>query len=123
MRTFMIRESAMMSGHYYIDFDGDYEIADISRVTGITMDTIHQVYENNGGIYNPERKVYYFVQYGEAAEAVNTLRHSLKPTRIGRPMLLSEEEIDYIRKALLNDGDDSFESRRIKGSIFDKFNQ
>ena len=124
MQTFMIRESAMRQEHYYLDFDGEYEISGISSCTGITENTLQQVYENNNGIYDTVRNVYYFPKYGFAADAVNELRGHLKPARVGRTVVLTGEEIEYIRKALINeDSNIIYTKSKIRDSIFDKLNR
>ena len=123
MRTFMIRESAMRDGAFYIDFAGEYEISGISTFTGITENVIHQIYENNDGDYDSDRNVYYFSRRGNAAEAVNALRVKLKPAKVSRTVTLTEEEIEYIRKALINeDSNMIFTKSSIRDSIFDKLN-
>lgn len=124
MRTFMIRESAMRNGEFYIDFDGLYEISGISRFTGITENALHHIYENNDGDYDSDRNVYYFPHRGNAAEAVNELRGKLKPAKIGRTVTLSEEEIEYIRKALINEDSNVIHTKsKIRDSIFEKLNE
>ena len=124
MKTFMIRESAMRQEHYYLDFDGEYEISGISSCTGITENAILNVYKNNEGIYDGDRNVYYFPKYGFAADVLNDLRRKLKPARIGRTVTLTEEEIEYIRRALINeDSNIIYTKSKIRDSIFDKLNQ
>lgn len=124
MKTFMIRQSAMRDDAHYIDFDGEYEISGISKCTGITENTIHQIFESNKGVYDNERNVYYFAQYGLAAEAVNELRGRLMPAKMGRTVTLSAEEIEYIRKALINEDSNIIHTKiKIRDSIFDKLNQ
>ena len=124
MKTFMIRQSAMKQGQFYIDFDGEYEISGISACTGIASNTIQHLYDNSGGIYDSERNVYYFPMHGNAADAVNTLRGHLKPTKVGRTVNLSEEEIEYIRRALINeDSNIIYTKSKIRDSIFDKLNR
>lgn len=120
----MIRRSAMREEHYYLDFDGEYEISGISSCTGITENTLQQVYEKNSGIYDTVRNVYYFPKYGFAADTVNELRSHIKPARVGRTVSLTEEEIEYIRKALINeDSNIIYTKSKIRDSIFDKLNQ
>lgn len=124
MKTFMIRDSAIKSGAHYIDFDGEYEISAISACTGIVESTIHKIYENNEGQYDSDRNVYYFNERGNAADALNQLRENLRPAKVGRTVTLSEEEIEYIRKALINEDANIIYTRsKIRDSIFDKLNQ
>ena len=124
MNSFMIRQSAMRSGAYYIDFNGEYEISGISSCTGIPENTIHHIYEDNEGSYDSTRNVYYFEQHGFAAEAVNALRERVNPARVGRTVTLTAEEIEYIRKALINeDSNIIYTKSKIRDSIFDKLNR
>lgn len=120
----MIRESAIQVDHYYVDFDGEYELSGISSCTGITENTIHHIYENNQGIYDADRDVYYFPKYGFAADAVNALRGALKPAKIGRTITLTEDEIEHIRRALINeDSNIIYTKSKIRDAIFEKLNQ
>ncbi len=124
MKTFMIRDSAMKDGHYYIDFNGEYEVSRISSCTGITENFINHVYEDNGGVYESEKKVYYFQKRGLAVDAVKLLQGKLKPSKVGRTVELTEEEVEYIRKALINeDSNIIYTNNRIRTSIFDKLNE
>lgn len=124
MNQFMIRNSAMKDNMYYIDFNGEYEISGISSCTGITENYIHHVYEDNQGVYDPERKVYYFKERGYAAEAVNTLQERVIPSRTTRTVELTEEEIEYIRRALINeDSNIIYTNSRIRSNIFNKLNE
>lgn len=124
MRTFMIRESALKQGQFYIDFGGEFEVSNISAVTGITENNIDQIYERNGGVYNSEKNVYYFSHRGNAADAVNDLRSLLRPARMGRTVELTEEEIEYIRRALINeDSNIIYTKSKIRDAIFDKLNR
>jgi len=124
MKTFMIRQSAMKQGQFYIDFNGEYEISTISSCTGIPSHTIQSIYEQSSGTYNSDRNVYYFPMHGHAADAVNILRSNLKPAKVGRTVNLTEEEIEYIRRALINeDSNIIYTKGKIRDSIFDKLNQ
>jgi len=123
MKTFMIRNSAMKPNQFYIDFDGEYEISGISTCTGITENTIHHIYDNHGGFFDSERNVYYFDEYGKAGSVINDLRGRLKPAKIGRTVTLTEEEIEYIRRALINeDSNVIYTQSKIRDAIFDKLN-
>lgn len=123
MNGFMIRKSALKDGKYYIDFFGDYTVEGISKRTRITENDIHHAYQNNKGDYDSERHVYYFPEYSSAAEAAEKLGGMLKPSQVTRSVELTGEEIEYIRKALINeDSNIIFTNSRIRSSIFDKLN-
>lgn len=123
MKKFMIRQSALAENQYYIDFSGEYTVPDIGRITGITENFIHKTYEDAGGVYNSERKVYYFSSYDLAVAATTILGENLKHSKMVKTIELTEEEIEYIRKALINqDSNIIFKNNRIKTTIFNKLN-
>ncbi len=124
MNTFMIRQSALQDNCYYIDFDGEYEIAGISRTTGITENEIHHIYEDNHGVFTADKHVYYFEKRGNAADAVESLNARLRPSKVGKTITLTEEEIEYIRKALINeDSNIIYTNTKVRDGIFDKLNR
>lgn len=124
MNDFMIRQSALKDGQYYIDFRGEYEIGVISHKTRITENVINHAYQENKGVYDSERQVYYFPKRGNAADAAKILSDNLKQSGISRTVELTEDEIEYIRKALINeDSNIIFTKNTIRASIFDKLNR
>lgn len=123
MKTFMIRRSALKDGNYYIDFDGAYEISDISSCTGITENVIHHIYEDSKGHYDPDKHVYYFSEYGYANDAMEELRKAFRPSKVNKTVELTEEEIEYIRRALINeDSNIIYTNSNIRANIFNKLN-
>jgi len=124
MKRFMIRKSALGDDWYYIDFDGEYEVAAISRITGITENLIHQIYEETKGTYDSERKVYYFAKRGLAVDATDRLKGKLKKSKMTKVIELTEEEVEYIRKALIKeDSNMIFTNKRIQTTLFNKLNE
>lgn len=124
MNGFMIRQSALKDGAYYIDFNGEYEISKMSSCTGITENTIHHIYEDHKGVFDTNKHVYYFEQRGNAADAVEELSTKLFRSKVTRTVELTEEEIEFIRKALINeDSNIIFMKNDMRTSIFNKLNK
>lgn len=123
MNAFMIRRSALKDDTFYIDFNGEYEVSALSMKTKITESEIHHAYETNGGEFDDERNVYYFSKHGAAADAVEMLSSKVKRGNISRIVELTEEEIEYIRKALINeDSNIIFTNNNVREKIFNKLN-
>lgn len=124
MNGFMIRQSALKDGWYYIDFDGEFEVPELSRKTKITENVINHIYQENSGEFDVAHSVYYFPKHGYAADAVQVLNSKLKNSNVTRRVELTEEEIEYIRKALINeDSNIIFTNNQIRTSIFTKLNR
>lgn len=124
MSQFMIRRSALKEGSYYIDFMGEYEVKQISGMTKIPGNTIDHIFVQNGGDFDSKNQVYYFSEYGHATDAVKELEEHIKPRNITRSLELTEEEIEYIRRALINeDSNVIFTKNSIRASIFNKLNR
>lgn len=123
MKNFMIRRSALVEGSFYIDFDGEYEISKIAKITQIPANTLDHIYAEHYADYDSEHHVYYFAEYGNIADVVKVLDGLLKPGQVNRTVELTEEEIEYIRKALINeDSNVIFTKNSVRESIFRKLN-
>jgi hypothetical protein len=119
--SFIVRRSGKMQERYYIDYTGYYKVTDISKQVNVDPLKISDLYISNGGILDPENDVYFF---GDPLRAKKTIREilALSPER-GRSVMLTEAEIEYIRKALINDGSGNIGiDNRTKDSIFRKLN-
>lgn len=123
MNGFMIRQSALKDGQFYIDFNGEFEVEMISKKTRIEGALIQRTYDENAGEFNADRHVYYFPKRGNAADAVEILNGLVKKSSVSRTVELTEAEIEYIRKALINeDSNIIFTNNKIRTSIFEKLN-
>ncbi|PKM95751.1 MAG: hypothetical protein CVU84_02810 [Firmicutes bacterium HGW-Firmicutes-1] len=119
---FMVRKSGVKDGNYYIDFEGEYIPENIKKLTGI--DSITDIYKNNKGEYDEEHDVYYFPSVDNAENAINDLVKLLRKSDHVRKVELTESEIEYIRRALINeDSNVIFTKNKIRESIFDKLNR
>lgn len=119
---FMVRKSGVKESDFYIDFDGEYIVDDIKRITGI--ENIVKIYKEHKAEYDESRNVFYFKSEEEAEEAINDLVKLLKKSDHVRKVELTESEIEYIRRALINeDSNVIFTKNKIRESIFDKLNR
>lgn len=119
---FMVRKSSIKEKGYYIDFEGEYSIDGIKKLTGI--DTIQAIYLEYKAIYDEEREVYYFESEDIADQAITALVKLLRKSEHVRKVELTESEIEYIRRALINeDSNVIFTKNKIRESIFDKLNR
>lgn len=119
---FMVRKSGVKETNYYIDYDGEYTVDDIRKATGI--DDIINIYKNHQAEYDDTRNVYYFNSEEQADDAINDLVKLLKKSEHVRKVELTESEIEYIRRALINeDSNVIFTKNKIRESIFDKLNR
>ncbi|MCF8020850.1 MAG: hypothetical protein K9L62_15840 [Vallitaleaceae bacterium] len=124
MNGFMIRESALKENHYYIDYNGEYEMSKISSCTGIAENVIEHIYLDHEGVLDSDKEVFYFNKRGNAADAVEALNNRVIRSKTSRTVELTEEEIEYIRKALINeDSNIIFTKNSIRTSIFNKLNK
>ncbi|MDF1617720.1 hypothetical protein [Petrocella sp. FN5] len=124
MNGFMIRESALKDNYYYIDYNGEYELSKLSACTGITEKVIEHIYMEYDGVLDSDKGVFYFNKRGNAADAVEDLNSRVIRSKTSRTVELTEEEIEYIRKALINeDSNIIFTKNTIRTSIFNKLNK
>ncbi len=120
---FIIRKSAVQEG-FYIDFEGEYEPEKIEAITGIDVAVIKETCLRFRGVFNQELNVYYFKTKDYAEQVVAELSKKTKPAKNVVMVELTTEEIEYIRKALINeDSNVIFTKSKIRTSIFDKLNR
>lgn len=123
MIDLVARRSALYD-KYYIDYKGMYHISDIAKALGLNMAAMEDIYKENGGVYHEERQVYYFDSFDKVKEVVDLLVKKVRPSAIERQISLTEEEVEYIRKALINeDSNVIFTKTSIRESIFKKLNR
>jgi ubiquinone biosynthesis protein Coq4 len=108
---------------YYIDYLGVYKITDISKLSGIEAQTVKEKYIANGADYDETQYVYYFDDVENAKKTIKAIVKEMKSDNKGKLILLSEAEIEYIRKALINEGVNTIHVKnKIKDDIFKKLN-
>lgn len=119
----IVRKSGRINDLYYIDYQGLYRIVDISRVTGLESVFIKEQYVNAKAQYDDTLDIYYFASIEKAQSVVRTILNAAGKDKIGRMLILTEAEIEYIRKALINEGCNPISVKSsIKDAIFRKLN-
>lgn len=123
MIDLVARRSALYD-KYYIDYKGMYHLSDIAKKLGLEIATMEDIYKDFGGVFHNERQVYYFDDIDKVKEALALLVKKVRPSAIERQISLTDEEVEYIRKALINeDSNVIFTKSSIRESIFKKLNQ
>lgn len=123
MKSFSIRSSGRMPGKCYIDLMGSYRASDIATMTGIGQEALEHLYISGGAVLDESLGVFYFPSREAALEALKALESHFCSHEFGKAVYLTFEEIEYIRKALINEGSNIINVRNdLKKCIFDKFN-
>lgn len=121
--NFIVRISGRKESSYYIDYQGVYKITDIAKIIGTEAPKIKEIYLNNGGVHDSAQDVYYFSSINDAKNTISQILGVAKADHRGRLIFLSEAEIEYIRKALINENSNTIHiSNSIKDAIFKKLN-
>lgn len=121
--NFIARASGTRKGSYYIDYSGTYKVTDIARITGLKTSAVIEIYAGNGAVYDDLQEVYYFNSLESANRAIAEIFSNVKSDLKGRLLYLSEAEVEYIRKALINEGSNTIHIKsKIKDEIFKKLN-
>ncbi len=121
--NFLVRASGRREDSYYVDYLGNYKIDDISKLTGIKKTELIGIYLSNEAVYDDKLEVYYFCNFDSARRTIKDIVDCGGIENRGRPVLLTEAEIEFIRKALINEGANTIHvNNKIKDSIFKKLN-
>jgi hypothetical protein len=121
--NFIVRVSGRKENSFYIDYQGSYKISDISIIVGIDPPAVKEKYVSHGGIYDENLEVYYFNSIEAANSVIADILKSIKPEKNGRLICFTEKEIEYLRKALINEGVNTIHvSNKTKDAIFKKLN-
>lgn len=121
--SFVVRISGRKENSYYIDYLGNYKLSDVSRLVGIKQQLAKEIYTQNGAVCDQENDVYYFSSIAGAKKAISEMLNEMKPEKRGKVVFLTNVEIEYIRKALINEGVNSIHvSNKLKDAIFYKLN-
>lgn len=116
--NFIIRKSGRREGVYYIDYLGKYKAEDISKIIGTDLIRVKDMYIECKGIYDDNQDVFYFPSIQNAQEAIDSLMKKVTAKERGRFVLLSDDEIIYIKKALISDS--TTKNCKLKDSVFSK---
>ena len=121
--NFIARMSGRRKDNYYIDYSGAYKVVDIAKITGLDPTAVKEIYTGNGAVYDDSQEVHYFGSLESAKKAIAEIFGSVRSELKGRLVYLSEAEVEYIRKALINEGSNTIHLKnRIKDEIFKKLN-
>jgi len=101
--NFIVRISGRGPSTYYIDCGGLYHISDIATQAGINADRLSKIYASNGGEVNRELDVYYFGSIESAKSAISAIFAMMQNSNKGKSVFFTEDEIEYLRKAMIND--------------------
>ena len=120
--NFIIRKSGLKE-LYYIDYQGEYRIKAIAEITGINIDKVTGFYEKQKEIYDETNGVYYFSSVDKAEYVIEELIKNTNLSKNIKSISLTQEEIEYIRRALINeDSNIIYTKAKIRDSIFNKLN-
>jgi hypothetical protein len=100
---FIVRSSGRNPGKYYIDCGGLYHVNDIAEGAGLSADRVLKIYTANGGRLNTELDVYYFDRIEAAKQSISDIFGLMQNSNKGKSVYFSEDEIQYLRKAIIND--------------------
>lgn len=99
--NFIVRISGRGPSTFYIDCGGIYHITDIAAGAGVSPEKIAAIYDSNGGQLNRELDVYYFNSADSARKAISDIYVVIHNSNKGKSVFFSEDEIQYLRKALI----------------------
>jgi len=121
--NFIVRISGKGADKYYIDYSGVYKANEIAKITGLKPTAVKEIYSGNGAVHDDSLDVYYFSSLDAAKKAIAEIFGNVKSELKGRLVHLSEAEVEYIRKALINEGSNTIHLKnKIKDEIFKKLN-
>jgi len=121
--NFVVRISGKRANSCYIDYSGIYDVTEIAKLSGLNAQTIVDKYISFGAIQDKENNVYYFSNTEDAKNAVSAIIADMPDDIKGIPVILTLSEIEYIRKALINEGSQVIHVKNsIIDSIFKKLN-
>ncbi|MDP4093056.1 MAG: hypothetical protein Q8920_06805 [Bacillota bacterium] len=122
--NFIVRLSGRRESTYYIDYMGVYKVNEIAKIVGIKPTAVKDKYLENKAFYDDSQDIYYFGSEEDAKKTISNIISSIKADMKGRVIHLTEAEIEYIRKALINEGSNVMHvSNKIKDAIFKKLNE
>jgi hypothetical protein len=109
---------------YIISSAKAIEITGIAKVVGVEPPRIKEIYLSNGASYDEVQDVYYFGSAESANRAVSEITMGMDSNHKGRLIFLTEAEVEYIRKALINENVNTIHVKnRVKDDIFRKLNK
>ncbi len=123
MNKYLIKKSKIKEGYYYVECDGAHDLDDVSEKTGISVEKLDEIYKKNDGVFCHAKEVYYFYGYSKCVNVIDVLNKHTKTKTPLRQISLTDEEIEYIRRALINeDSNIIFTESKVRDEIFKKLN-
>ena len=121
--NFIVRTSGKRDGCFYIDYGGEYRISGIAKAAGLDVSQIKEIYLSNKGLYDESQEIYYFESVQSAKNVVLSVLKKVGVAYRGKLLFLTDIEIEYIRKALINEvGNYIHVNDKVKDNIFKKLN-
>mgnify|MGYP001115726023 CR=1 FL=1 len=121
--NFIVRISGRKESSCYIDYLGVYKVNEIAKITGLKPSAVKEMYLSNGGSYDENLDIYYFKSVDDARKTISDILKDVKDGKKGRVVSLTEAEIEYIRRALINEQSNTIHVKNsIKDEIFKKLN-
>ena len=120
--NFIVRSSGQKPGFYYIDYFGQYKIAEISKEVKIEPSKLEEIYITNGGKFDLSVEVYYFNSFLSAKNTISEIVSKTKTIYKGRSFTFTDAEVAQIRKALINDNGSLIIDSKTKDKILKKLN-
>lgn len=99
--NFIVRISGRGPSTFYIDCGGLYHIGDIASGAGVNPERLRAIYLADGGELNEKLDVYYFDSADKARKAISDIFVVIRDSNKGRSVFFTEDEIQYLRKALI----------------------
>ena len=119
----IVRVSGKKEGYFYIDYLGHYKVNEIAKAFKLDGYVLNEIYNECKAIFDEELEVFYFASLEDAKEAVGKLIKKVRVDRNGRLIFFTEAELEYIRKAMINEGNNLLRvENKIKDEIFKKLN-
>jgi hypothetical protein len=122
--NFLVRKSGKRENSFYIDYSGTYTIRDLSKILGLKASIVEDIYKRHNAKLDKTLDIYYFESADDARTSLKDIFHEITPDNIGRAVYLTNEEIELIRQALINEGVNTIGTKsEIKDTIFKKLNE
>jgi hypothetical protein len=122
--NFLVRKSGKRENSFYIDYTGSYTVRDLSKILGLKASIVEDIYKRHGAIHDETLDIYYFESADDARASLEDILGEITPDNIGRAVYLTNEEIELIRQALINEGVNTIGTKsKIKDTIFRKLNE
>ncbi|NDL67604.1 hypothetical protein [Anaerotalea alkaliphila] len=120
--SFIPRKSGLGKG-YYIDCAGSYLVSDLAKETQLPEGRLHSIFEKHNATLDLGSQVYYFTTPADAKMAIQEILSQVPLDERGKAVYLTEAEIEYIRRALINEDANMLAMRTsVRDTIFRKLN-